>query len=86
MLAVFDHNEQVLFFSFNGASLYVNLKDTQWPRARSGQLETSGPREEAFWRGCTVENFFGRHSAWLQAIQDSVENIMEKREEIADSG
>lgn len=32
------------------------------------------------------KNFFGRHSAWLQAIQDSVENIMEKREEIADSG
>lgn len=35
--------------------------------------------------GCTVEKLNGE-ALWLQAIQDSVENIMEKREERADSG
>ncbi len=64
---------------------FGNLKGAQWPRARSGLPETSGPWEEDFWGGCTVEKFNGE-ALWLQEIQDSVENIMEKREERADSG
>jgi len=62
-------------------------------RTRSGPGHAQGSWE--FWTqiGGFLERLyrppkrlFGRHSAWLQAIQDSVENIMEKREEIADSG
>lgn len=38
-----------------------------------------------YWGGCTVEKLHWE-ALWLQAIQNSAENIMEKREEIADSG
>lgn len=55
----------------------------------SGMLRAAGDlwtlRGDCFWGGCTVENLHGK-ALWLQAIQDSVENIMEKREERADSG
>lgn len=62
------------------------FRNVLWPRARSGLQETSGPWEEDFFKGgFWVEKLHGE-SFWLQAIQDSVENIMEKKEEIADSG